>query len=339
MNKNTITHEKYLVQLKAKDIEVYPLESYIKNTVKILHKCICGNEWFVTPKKVKLGQFCGCGGDINKKYLIKLKNKNIKVIPLEEYKGSKVKILHKCICGNEWEISPNSVLNNSTCGCSRRFSDKQYIKLLTDKNINVVPLEKYYAMDTKIKHKCICGNIWDIEPSEILKGRTCGCNKKYSHTKYLELLKKKNIKVLPLEEYNGSEKNIKHKCICGNIWTVSPSNVLVGQHCGCKKIGHNIETYRNKKTILYYIKVDNMWKIGLSIFTRKTIEENILKKRFGKDIKNGVKIKILKTEIFEDGAQAFLKEQKLLEKNKNIRYKGKKLLYSGNTEILLENIL
>ena len=275
----------------------------------------------------------------NEKYLEQLKDKNIKVYPLEPYIKNTVKILHKCICGNEWKVSPNSVLNNSTCGCLRRFSNEQYIKLLADKNIKVIPLEKYYTMETKIKHKCTCGNIWDISPSEVLKGRTCGCNKMYSHEKYLELLKEKNIKVFPLEEYKGAGKKIKHKCTCGNIWDISPVNVLAGQCCGCKKIGHNIETYKNKKTILYYVNVNNMWKIGLSLFTRQTIEENILKKRFGKDIKNGVKIKILKTEIFEDGAYAFLKEQKILKENKNIRYKGKKLLCSGNTEILLENIL
>ena len=172
----------------------------------------------------------------NEKYLEQLKDKNIKVYPLEPYIKNTVKILHKCICGNEWKVSPNSVLNNSTCGCLRRFSNEQYIKLLADKNIKVIPLEKYYTMETKIKHKCTCGNIWDI----------------------------------------------------------SPVNVLAGQCCGCKKIGHNIETYKNKKTILYYVNVNNMWKIGLSLFTRQTIEENILKKRFGKDVKNGVKNKDFK---------------------------------------------
>lgn len=70
-----------------------------------------------------------------------------------------------------------------------------------------------------------------------------------------------------------------------------------------------------------------------------TVEENIFKKRFGKDIKNGAIIKILKTEIFEDGSDAFIKEQDILEENNKIGYKGKKLLYSGNTEILIKNIL
>lgn len=50
-------------------------------------------------------------------YLQKLQGKNIKVIPLEKYKGSKFKILHKCECGNEWRIEPRMVLRNVKCGC------------------------------------------------------------------------------------------------------------------------------------------------------------------------------------------------------------------------------
>ena len=50
-------------------------------------------------------------------YLEKLKKKNILIVPLEKYKGAQTKILHKCICGNEWKISPEFVLINVKCGC------------------------------------------------------------------------------------------------------------------------------------------------------------------------------------------------------------------------------
>jgi len=49
-----------LQRLKNKNILVYPLEKYTKRDIKILHKCICSNEWLVTPSSVQLGNKCGC---------------------------------------------------------------------------------------------------------------------------------------------------------------------------------------------------------------------------------------------------------------------------------------
>ena len=279
-NKNKkITHEQYLQDLKDKNIKVQPLEKYQGTYTKIKHRCTCGNVWDAAPKRVKMGLKCGCESiKTHEQYLQDLKDKNIKVKPLEKYKGTNVKIKHQCTCGNVWSVNPNTVLSNVTCGCSRRFTHEKYIDVLKEKNIEVKPIEKYTKMGTKIKHRCTCGNTWDIEPQEVLKGTKCGCNKKTSHEKYLELLKEKNIKIKPLEKYKKYAEPIKHQCTCGSVWNVSPSRVVEGQHCGCKRTGHNIETYKNKKTILYYVNVNNMWKIGLSLFTRQTIEENILKK-------------------------------------------------------------
>jgi len=193
-----------------------------------------------------------------KKYIQKLKDRNILVLPLEEYKGVHTKILHKCICGNEWEVSPNNVYGNAKCGCiikSKTSTNEQYLEKLKEKNIKVAPLENYINSTTKILHKCICGNEWNIIPSAILKGNLCGCNLiQYNQTNtnewYLEKLKEKNIKVIPLETYIKSETKILHKCYCNNEWLGRPMDVLKGMGCGCKRNYslRGVEFYKNKKT-------------------------------------------------------------------------------------------
>ena len=47
--------------------------------------------------------------------LQQLKERNIDVIPLEEYKGNSVKILFRCSCNDLWETTPDRVLIGNHC--------------------------------------------------------------------------------------------------------------------------------------------------------------------------------------------------------------------------------
>lgn len=109
-----------------------------------------------------------------------------------------------------------------------------------------------------------------------------------------------------------------HKCECGNEWLIKPKTILTGQLCGCGKLKAGIEKYRNKETILYYIKVDNKYKIGLKMLEKQySINENIIKRRYrGYDNK----FIILQTKTYIDGAEAFLLEQDILKKHNDCRY-------------------
>jgi len=53
---------------------------------------------------------------------------------------------------------------------------------------------------------------------------------------------------------------------------------------------------------------------------------------------NGVEIEILKTKVFNDGAKAFISEQKILSDNIHKRYYGNGIKSSGNTELFIEDI-
>jgi len=76
-----------------------------------------------------------------------------------------------------------------------------------------------------------------------------------------------------------------------------------------------------------------LYKIGVTLF-KESIEKS-LKNRFGKELSF---IEVQKTEVFQDGAEAFLLEQKIINENWKHKYDGDKVLKSGNTELFTEDI-
>lgn len=106
---------------------------------------------------------------------------------------------------------------------------------------------------------------------------------------------------------------------------------ISGQGCpSCAKTGFD----NNKPAILYYLKITTdkgkvLYKIGI---TNRTVNE-----RFSlTDLK---KIEIIKQKLYENGQDAYNWEQKILKKYKKYKYKGPKVLDSGNTELFTEDVL
>ena len=108
-----------------------------------------------------------------------LKNKNIQIECLEEYKGNKSKILHRCLKHNiEWMIRPNNVLNGQGCKLcgSEKIHDKLvksqsvYIKDLHDMHPEIEFIGDYITTDTPALHRCkICNYSWKVRPSTLLR--------------------------------------------------------------------------------------------------------------------------------------------------------------------------
>ena len=120
-----------------------------------------------------------------------------------------------------------------------RKTHEEYLLQLQERNIKTKPLEKYRNMNTKILHKCVCGNAWSVMPNNVISGQKCGCNRvptpTKTHERYLQDLREKGISVMPLEQYRGMHTKIKHKCVCGNEWTTTPDKVLHQKaQCGCR---------------------------------------------------------------------------------------------------------
>lgn len=226
---------------------------------------------------------------------------------------------------------------------THKMSDDNYIKKLQEKEITIIPIEKYKGINQSILHKCHCGIKRKISPKKVLNGKNkCTCIVKNTDI-YLQKLKLKDIKVYPLEDYKGTHNKILHKCYCGKNWMIAPSVILADKNvgCGCRVLGRSIEHYRGRKTILYYIKVNELWKIGIKLYDEKykNIQDNLLKGRFGLKQYKDCNFEILKTKIYENGEEAYLLEQTILEEFKEYKYiKDDMGWFGGHTELFTEDI-
>jgi hypothetical protein len=102
---------------------------------------------------------------------------------------------------------------------------------------------------------------------------------------------------------------------------------------GCKRCGYEksqYNKYKNKKTLLYFIKIDDLYKIGVC-------QSGILN-RYRQDINNGIDIKVLDFHEFDDGVEALAVEQKILEEYKHFKYLGENIINGGNSELFTKDI-
>jgi len=206
--------------------------------------------------------------------------------------------------------------------------------------------------NTPLTIKCLkCNTFFDQFYYNHLKNnkQNCNCRKKR--------LKAKSVSTLPLfikkaqainnniNEFNYD--NVKFKTIGKHRWATNikclKCNHLFDQRTdkhisekqGCKRCRshmHDIETYRGRPTTLYYIKVDNLYKIGLTM-------RNI-KSRFSKK-ENSSLIQEIKTWRFEKGEEAYLLEQKIISSYSHLKYNYQKygeVLKDGNSELFTKDI-
>ncbi len=143
--------------------------------------------------------------------------------------------------------------------------------------------------------------------------------------------------------YTGVGIKVLITCKKHGDFPQTPDNHLRGQGCPkCKLESDSKRIYTDKPTYLYYIKIDDrQYKIGIcrKYKNNKNIEDS-MKRRFRKEINLGVKIEILKSELFDDGYQAFIKEQTIKNGFYNYRInKDDQILNSGYTETFTKDVL
>ncbi len=204
----------------------------------------------------------------------------------------------------------------------------QYVSELLERELKV--LGNYINDYTPISHECsVCGNIWDNSPSHILQGQGCPSCKggvAKSHEKYVEQLNRQDIEVL--DNYVNAITSLKHKClVCNTSWNIQPSSALRNIQCPtCLPSGFN----RDKSAILYYIKIGDYYKLGV---TNRTIF-----KRF--ELDKDKPIKILLEKKFALGICAEKEEKKLIKQFKAYKAHAPEYLKSGgNTELFKFDIL
>lgn len=171
----------------------------------------CGYVWDMTLGNIRKGKGCpSCYGNVKKtlnERLSVIYNKYPNIIYLDgELKNCRSKITFYC---NECdEIFTSSILQIENRGCPicnlRNAIETNSIYLnyynilpltyngflmrLNFINRNITPISPYESPSTKIKCMCdICGNIWDVTPSNLLCGKgcpECGKHKGKEHWNY-----------------------------------------------------------------------------------------------------------------------------------------------------------
>jgi len=212
--KTTKQYKKELIEKGIK--EVIPLEEYKGMHTSIKHRCYCGNEnWYVTPANVFQKNSCCRWFYIRRKsheeYLKKLKERKIKIKPLENYRGVNKRILHKCFCGEIFNGMPKLIYKGASCGCTRSNTHEEYLQELKKRNIQVMPLETYINARTKLLHKCICGNEWKVQTKQVLRGHLCGCVFSKGEKKVKKYLTEKNYNFkhhVSFKDLKGSGKKL-----------------------------------------------------------------------------------------------------------------------------------
>lgn len=126
------------------------------------------------------------------------------------------------------------------------------------------------------------------------------------------------------------------KCVeCGTEKRHKVCNILTG-HSGCLVCNHSrnlwtAERYEGKKTILYYVRIGSLYKIGL---TRKSVAA-----RYYKELAEGYDIEVVFTMTYNNGSEAFKEEQRILKQYSKFKYKGEKMLINGgDSELFTINI-
>lgn len=275
---------------------------------------------------------------------------------LSVYINTSTKIIINCPEHGEFMQSPDLHKRGGGCpqcgniqrGISKAFSDSDFIER-ANKVHNLkydYSLIKYKNNSSKLKIICPEHGEFEQVASYHLSGNGCTkCAKKklsnnlmMSYDEFISrAVKKHNDKFdYSLTEYKGMDKEIKIICNIHGIFRTTPYRHLKGKgSCPICTEKHKRKKYFDKPTILYYIKIekegfDKVYKIGI---TTKSVEQ-----RFKKDINKGIKITILKEELFNKGEFAYFKEQLILNSLKEYKYQGDDiLLFGGNSELFDEN--
>ena len=148
--------------------------------------------------------------------------------------------------------------------------------------------------------------------------------------KELEVAIGEIFEVLPFV-YTTSHGNVDLLCkTCGYTKTVKVCSALAMRN-GCPTCVNINKSwgpspYEGKRTTLYYLKIGEVYKIGI---TKKSVAS-----RYVKELREGLQIEIVFTVEFENGAEAFKEEKRILKEFVMYKYIGVPVLSSGgNSEL------
>ena len=252
---------------------------------------------------------------------------------LVAYVNSRTKIEIICgIHGSFWQ-RPSHHLRGHSCPSCRGLKDTpQFLEDAIKARGNTYGYSLVNYVNAKSKVEIICkvhGSFWQT-PDNHLNGDNCPNCRAKTNLQFLEDAIKVHGNTYDYSLANYTHSQTKIEIICkshGGFWQ-EPSNHLRGRGCPkCSTYGFN----PTKPAILYYLSVKQgeAYKIGI---TNRSVSERYTNEELQD-------INIIEEWEFENGQEAYEKEQEILKRYRHLRYKGKDLLKSGNTELFLFDVL
>ncbi len=265
----------------------YSTSNYIKSSIKIDILCYIHGLFSMTPNNHLRGQGCPkCGRE-------KMKN------------------------SPGFKKSIENININKTEKARKTFKDKA--EFIHQSKYNY---DQFIYIDSKTKSNILCNihGLFMQSPNSHLAGHGCPkcANEKLNILKANNNIKnatkkffakvKLSYKNLNFDNYKYSGVRSPSVVICDEHgeFLRTPGQLYRGNGCiKCRKTKRSVDI--NSKHILYYVKSNNFYKIGI---TAKTVEE-----RFSYEIKN-TDFKILKMFHYDDGNKARITEKLLLSLSK-----------------------
>lgn len=216
------TMEEYIKECKKQHLDL-PIkgEKYVNNSTGIKHKCKkCGYIYSKPPvRHLNQKQQCPKCTQLQVIYNMYKTPKEhyddcVRLgidIPLDDYKGNKIKLRYKCAnCGFVYKQRPDShthyLQGCPKCAGTMKLTMKQYIERCKYLGLDLpIKGEKYINNKTKVKHKCNrCRKVYMQRPDSHLQGQGCPyCSQSHGEKFIQNYLEKHNIPYIAQKKFSN----------------------------------------------------------------------------------------------------------------------------------------
>ena len=215
----------------------------------------------------------------NQEFIDELKRVNPSITPLEEYKGTKKKILFECkICGYKWPTTAGIALRGHGCSkCAKKaqLTHDEFVNKMKIINPSIKIASEYTNYKSRIKCICnICNHEWPVSANNLVSGSSCpkcAKSKRASNT-HLTRVKNNNFAInspniaaewdyesnngkLPKEFSNSSDYDANWICPLGHKYTAKIcARTDKRKPSGCPECNKYTQTSFPEQAVFYYIK-------------------------------------------------------------------------------------
>lgn len=254
-----------------------------------------------------------------------------------------IKITIICKHHGEFQQTPASHLIGRGCPACKRLTSEEFITRCQKVHPNLnYDLAVYTKQDVKITVSCKEHGTFKQSANNHLHGTGCPkCARirsdKSNISTLTEFIGKANKKHKGKYLYNksiyiNSSSKIKIMCKGHGVFEQQPNNHINGQGCPtCAEItrirGHLVQSKKTTLFRLYFVQVNNIWKVGVT--------SNTVKERFRDDNLQ----EILYVSKYISLERAVKIEQYIIKRYRKYKNKKKVMRWdSGNTECFTKNI-